>query len=160
MHTTDVMSVGYSPDGHHIISGSEDKTIRIWDAPTGVAVCQPLEGKGHPAESAASLHDAHHSVPGFGGDTVYMCDSIPHYLVQKSFSQNPLQADFCTKPDLNGWVRDSNNGLLYWVPPDCRPALHSPALLTIPMTSNVRSVSLEFEDFAFGLSWTQILCSP
>jgi WD40 repeat protein len=34
----------YSPDGRHIISGSMDKTIRIWDADTGAAVNKPLEG--------------------------------------------------------------------------------------------------------------------
>ena len=155
-HTFGVTSVGYSPDGHHIISGSYDKTLRIWGAPTGAAVSQPLEGESHHAQSAASLDDGCHSVPGSGGDTVYMCDSILH----QSFSHNPPHPDFCTKPDPKGWVRDSNNGLLYWVPPDCRIGLHSPALLTIPMTSNIRSVSLVFEDFAFGSSWTQILCSP
>jgi WD40 repeat protein len=39
-----VWSVAYSPDGQHIISGSDDKTIRIWDAETGAAVGKPLEG--------------------------------------------------------------------------------------------------------------------
>ncbi|KIJ58844.1 hypothetical protein HYDPIDRAFT_101869, partial [Hydnomerulius pinastri MD-312] len=28
-------SVAYSPDGQHIVSGSSDKTIRIWNASTG-----------------------------------------------------------------------------------------------------------------------------
>jgi WD40 repeat protein len=39
-----VWSVAYSPDGRHIISGSDDKTIRMWDAETGLAVGKPLEG--------------------------------------------------------------------------------------------------------------------
>jgi WD40 repeat protein len=39
-----VLSIAYSPDGRHIISGSEDKTVRIWDAETGAAVGKPLEG--------------------------------------------------------------------------------------------------------------------
>ena len=60
------------------------------------------------------------------------------------------------RPDPQGWVRDSEGGLLYWVPPECRTGLHSPALLTIPLTSRSRSVSLDTEDFAFGTSWTQI----
>jgi hypothetical protein len=49
------------------------------------------------------------------------------------------------RPDPEGWVRESTGGLLYWVPHDCRAGLHSPALLTIPLTSPVRSVSLQFE---------------
>ena len=29
-HTNNVYSVAYSPDGTRIVSGSEDKTIKIW----------------------------------------------------------------------------------------------------------------------------------
>jgi WD40 repeat protein len=42
--TDSVRSVAYSPDGRHIISGSDDHTIRIWDAETGAAVGDPLKG--------------------------------------------------------------------------------------------------------------------
>ena len=30
-----VLSVAYSPDGKHIVSGSDDKTVKVWDAQTG-----------------------------------------------------------------------------------------------------------------------------
>ena len=43
-HTGAVRSVGFSPDGTRIVSGSEDKTIRIWDANTGDEVMKPLNG--------------------------------------------------------------------------------------------------------------------
>jgi len=35
-HLLDINSVKFSPDGRTIISGSSDKTIRIWDANTGI----------------------------------------------------------------------------------------------------------------------------
>ena len=57
---------------------------------------------------------------------------------------------------MNGWVRDSEGDLLYWVPHDIRSGVHSPALLTIPINSPIRSVSLDLDDFAFGTSWAQI----
>jgi WD40 repeat protein len=38
-----VLSVAFSPDGSKIISGSSDKTIRVWDASTGVECSHPFE---------------------------------------------------------------------------------------------------------------------
>ena len=67
-----------------------------------------------------------------------------------------MHDDFRAKPDLDGWVRDSEGSLLYWVPHDHRTGLHLPALLTIPLTSHIRSSSLDFDNFAFGTTWTQI----
>ncbi|KIM29868.1 hypothetical protein M408DRAFT_108366 [Serendipita vermifera MAFF 305830] len=43
-HTNQVWSVKFSPDGKCIVSGSEDKTIRVWDVETGQAVGTPLKG--------------------------------------------------------------------------------------------------------------------
>ncbi|KAG2078465.1 hypothetical protein BDR04DRAFT_963546, partial [Suillus decipiens] len=31
-HTNSVASVSFSPDGNRIVSGSEDETVRLWDA--------------------------------------------------------------------------------------------------------------------------------
>ena len=33
-----VRSVAYSPDGKHIVSGSDDKTVKVWDSQTGKEV--------------------------------------------------------------------------------------------------------------------------
>jgi len=37
-HSDYVRSVAYSPDGKHIVSGSEDNTVKVWDSQTGKAV--------------------------------------------------------------------------------------------------------------------------
>lgn len=43
-HTSRIDSVSYSPNGERIVSGSWDKTIRIWDAETGKQIGKPFEG--------------------------------------------------------------------------------------------------------------------
>jgi WD40 repeat protein len=158
-HTKGVWSVAYSPDGRHIISGSRDTTIQIWNVETGAAVSKPLKGHTHPVRSIAFSPDGQHFISGSDDGTIHVWESFSHVSIQLSSSGNPMHPDHFGRPDSDGWVRDPEGGLLYWVPPDCCTGLHSPALLTIPPTSHTRSISLDFEDFAFGTSWTQIFSS-
>ena len=37
-HSREVYSVAYSPDGKHVVSGSFDNTVGVWDAQTGKEV--------------------------------------------------------------------------------------------------------------------------
>ena len=37
-HTDIVLCAAYSPDGKRIVSGGEDKTLKVWDAETGAEV--------------------------------------------------------------------------------------------------------------------------
>jgi WD40 repeat protein len=158
-HTGCVQSVSYSPDGQHIVSGSDDKTIQIWDSRTGAVVGRPLEGHTGDVFSVAFSPDGRHLVSGSGDGTIHVWDSFLH-AYDHSHSSNSMCATFHVQPDPDGWVKDPQGGLLYWVPPHCRTGLHSPSLLTIPLTSHIPSVSLDFEDFAFGTSWSQIFNSP
>ena len=155
-HSEAVLSVAYSPNGRYIISASADRTIRIWDATTGDAVGNPLKGHAHTVRSITCSPDGRHVVSGSLDNTIHVWDLFPDPLIRQASSYDPIHADFCAQPDAQGWVRDSNNGLLYWVPPDCCTGLHSPALLTIPPTSHTRSILLDFSDFVFGTSWAQI----
>ncbi|KIN94405.1 hypothetical protein M404DRAFT_939931, partial [Pisolithus tinctorius Marx 270] len=43
-HTSWASSVAFSPDGKRIVSGSLDKTVRVWDVEGGAQIGGPLEG--------------------------------------------------------------------------------------------------------------------
>ena len=149
-HTHHVLSVAYSPDGQHILSGSRDSTIRIWDARNGATVGKPLKGHAMAVCSVAYSPNGWYFVSGSWDNTIHVWNSFPHPPIHPFSSCNPTHADCYALPDTEGWVRDSKNGLLYWVTPDCHAGLHSPTLLTIPPVSHthpflsiLRSLSLE-----------------
>ncbi|KZP08039.1 hypothetical protein FIBSPDRAFT_1052611 [Athelia psychrophila] len=71
-HTGSVYSVAFSLDGQRIASGSQDGTVRIWDATTGTLVAGPFKLEGHPSHvlSMAFSPDGQHIVSGSEGKTI------------------------------------------------------------------------------------------
>ena len=56
-HEGSVTSVAFSPDGRRIVSGSWDKTLRLWDAQTGAPIGAPLQGHTDSVRSVAFSPD-------------------------------------------------------------------------------------------------------
>ena len=44
-HSRDVTSCSFSPDGASVLSGSEDTTLKIWDAATGARLRSALSSR-------------------------------------------------------------------------------------------------------------------
>ena len=65
-HNSAVNTVAFSPDGRHIVSGSDfrDRTIQLWDAQTGGQVGNPLQGHTDSVKSVAFSPDRRHIVSG------------------------------------------------------------------------------------------------
>ncbi|KAH0579473.1 hypothetical protein H2248_002332 [Termitomyces sp. 'cryptogamus'] len=70
----EVMSVAFSPDGTHIVSGSWDKTICVWDSSTRAKVLQ-LTGHTSGVYSVAFSPDGTHIVSGSWDKTICVWDS-------------------------------------------------------------------------------------
>jgi WD40 repeat protein len=90
-HISSVNSVAFSPDGKHVVSGSSEKTICVWDA-TGHVISGPLEGHTHWVSSVAFSPDGKHIVSDFGDRTICVWDAVTGKVVS-----GPLQGH-------TGWV--------------------------------------------------------
>ncbi|KAF8962292.1 hypothetical protein BDZ97DRAFT_1702551 [Flammula alnicola] len=74
-HTEAVTSVTFSEDGKHIVSGSYDMTIRLWDAETGEQLGMPLKGHTDVVFSVAFSGDGKRIVSGSGDKTICIWDA-------------------------------------------------------------------------------------
>ncbi|KIK14326.1 hypothetical protein PISMIDRAFT_67605, partial [Pisolithus microcarpus 441] len=73
-HTEDVTSVGFSHDGKRIVSGSRDKTVRVWDVEGSVQVGSPLEGHTDDVTSVGFSPDGKRIASGSVDKTVRVWD--------------------------------------------------------------------------------------
>ena len=94
-HSGRVASVSYSPDGKRIVSGSADKTVKVWDAQTGQ---ETLTLKGHSSDvySVAFSPDGKRIVSGSEDKTVRVWDaeSGQEMLTLKGHSDGVRSATF------------------------------------------------------------------
>ncbi|KAJ7645802.1 hypothetical protein B0H17DRAFT_449230, partial [Mycena rosella] len=72
-HDDTVNSVAFSSDGSRAISGSSDKTIRIWDVSTGKQL-QQLDGHDHWVNSVAFSSDGSRAISGSYDNTIRIWD--------------------------------------------------------------------------------------
>ena len=74
-HDGPVRSVAFSPNGMRIVSGSKDRTIRVWDAETGSPVGEPLRGHDHCVRSVGFSYDGTRIVSGSQDVTIRIWDA-------------------------------------------------------------------------------------
>jgi WD40 repeat protein len=69
-----VYSVAFSADGTRIVSGSEDTTLRLWDAKSGQLIGEPLRGHESWVSSVAFSTDGTRIVSGSEDTTLTLGD--------------------------------------------------------------------------------------
>ncbi|KAF5373835.1 hypothetical protein D9758_000999 [Tetrapyrgos nigripes] len=72
---SEVWDISISSDGGRIVSGSDDRTVRIWDAQTGTAIGEPLQGHEDQVRSVAFSPDGARIVSGSSDRTVRIWDA-------------------------------------------------------------------------------------
>src|SRR6266567_809664 len=65
-----VLCVGFPPDGQHIVSGSKDRTVRVWNAITGETAASPFTGHTDSVCSVAFSPDGQRIVSGSKDETI------------------------------------------------------------------------------------------
>jgi hypothetical protein len=84
-HTRHVTSVAFSPDGTQFVSGSWDRTIRIWDAQTGQVIAGPFEGHTDYVTSVAFSPDGTRVVSSSDDQTIRIWDAQTGQVIASPF---------------------------------------------------------------------------
>ncbi|KAK3326719.1 hypothetical protein B0H66DRAFT_637950 [Apodospora peruviana] len=99
-HGSYVYSVAFSPDLNLVVSGSGDKTVKIWDVATGHCT-QTLEGHSDTVRSIAFSPDSNLVVSGSYDNTVKIWDVATGHCTQTLEGHSDTIASIAFSPDSN-----------------------------------------------------------
>jgi WD40 repeat protein len=168
-HNQPVSCIAFLPDGMYIVSGSWDKTIRVWNTKTGGIAFGPFRHTDK-INSVAFSPDGTKIVSGSRDKAIRVWDLNPseadlhtgdqgkyfnsecsYFTFRDTFIES---TSTCFKDDAileNGWVLNPPSTLLFWVPPwNCLGLWWPRNSLVIAETPT----KLDFRQFVHGTSWS------
>ncbi|KEP48259.1 vegetative incompatibility protein HET-E-1 [Rhizoctonia solani 123E] len=143
-HTDAVVSLEFSADGTRLVTGSRDRTVRVWDLNKTQPVCIPFRGHGAAVTSVDMSPNYSHVVSCSVDDytirvwnpfntIVRLASSEPILEISSDISSSPVLEGWSLQE--NGWVTNSSLSLLFWIPHDLAslhawPAPHAEFIIT------------------------------
>ncbi|KAH8814455.1 hypothetical protein DL96DRAFT_413483 [Flagelloscypha sp. PMI_526] len=71
-----VYAISFSPDGHQIVTGSDEKRVQVWDVESGAAIREPLLGHEDSINSVSFSPDGLHIVSGSSDKTLRVWEAV------------------------------------------------------------------------------------
>ncbi|CAE6383974.1 unnamed protein product [Rhizoctonia solani] len=144
-HTSIVTSCAFSVDSRYLVTGSDYRTICVWDVNKAELVGVPFRGHASGVGSVAFSPDASRVVSCcYGDETIRIwkthCAMIPTPAPPNSSAEQPLHHG--PDPILegweiqdDGWVINSSSAMLFWIPSDLAwarawPSPHAEFIIT------------------------------
>ena len=146
-HENWVLSVAFSADSKLVVSGSRDRTIRVWNVESAETVIGPLKGHEGSVPSVAISNDGHHVVSCSDDSTTRVWDLKK---LHGSFTHD-VQV-----PDEDGWVKGESGELLFWVPRIHRCSFYGPRSLIVIGQHQTR---VNYSHVQFGEDWIKCYTS-
>ena len=139
-HTSPVNSVAFSPDGRHIVSGSNDRTIRLWEAQTVGTMEKPLQSAITKCllpihfSSSGATHALHNAQNLFLGSVSNVGDCRDLVYLQN-----------------DGWIVGPNKKLLLWIPFSYHSSFHYTPWVRLIIPRG--TPELDLSRMAHGSAW-------
>ncbi|KAG2065808.1 WD40 repeat-like protein, partial [Suillus decipiens] len=144
-------SVSFSPDGTRIVSCSQDSTVRVWDAATGLPLGEPFRGHTDSVRSVSFSPDGSRIVSGSRDSTVRMWDAAMGQQFRAHTEDDGYYDVNSLRPTNDGWIVGADRRLLFWVPPASQQQpFYSPGLVFV-MPSGLE---IDLSHMAHGEHWS------